>query len=290
MLTPPYIGRFAPTPSGPLHFGSIIAALGSYLQARKNNGQWLVRIEDIDLPRTVAGADKIILEQLEHLGLFWDGEVVYQSKRIDLYEAALETLNAKGLTFLCTCTRKETANKAYPGTCRNGTYKNIANHAIRIKTEQQSITVDDLLQGAFSQDLASEVGDFIIKRSDDLFAYHLAVVVDDAEQQINEIVRGVDLLDSTPRQIFLQQLLGYVVPRYLHLPLAIDKEGKKISKQDHATAIEHDKPLSVIFKALEFLGQSPPIETLDGDVTSLLSWAIENWDVAQLPKAQKIKI
>jgi glutamyl-Q tRNA(Asp) synthetase len=285
-----YIGRFAPTPSGPLHFGSIIAALGSYLQARQQQGEWLVRIEDIDQPRTIPGADKIILDQLECLGLLWDGEIVYQTRRIPLYQSALERLEALDLAFTCACTRKETANKPYPGTCRNGVTQGLIGRSIRIKTDDQEIGINDLLQGYYSQWLESDIGDFIIKRTDGLFAYHLAVIVDDAEQNINEIVRGADLLDSTPRQIYLQKLLGFSVPAYLHLPVAINNDGSKVSKQTNADAIDINNPCNVLFQALEFLGQAPPADIIDSDVESILDWSIQNWDVNSLPKQKEIKI
>lgn len=285
-----YIGRFAPTPSGPLHFGSIIAALGSYLQARQQQGEWLVRIEDVDLPRTVPGADKIILEQLEGLGLFWDGEIVYQSQRTPRYQAALDRLEALDRVFPCACTRKATASRPYPGTCRNGIGQGLIGRSIRIKTDAEEIGVNDLLQGYYSQSLEADIGDFIVKRTDGLFAYHLAVVVDDAEQNINEIVRGADLLDSTPRQIYLQKLLGLSVPSYFHLPVAINEDGSKVSKQSHAEAIDSNRPCHVLFKALEFLGQTPPAEFIDSDVESILDWSIQNWDVNSLPKQKEIKI
>jgi len=285
-----YIGRFAPTSSGPLHFGSVIAALGSYLQARQKQGEWLVRIEDIDQPRIIPGADKIILEQLESLGLLWDGEIVYQTRRIPLYQSALEKLEALDLTFPCACTRKQTANKPYPGTCRNGVGHGLIGRSIRIRTEDHEIAVNDLLQGYYSQSLESDIGDFVIKRTDGLFAYHLAVIVDDAEQNINEIVRGADLLDSTPRQIYLQKLLGLSVPDYLHLPVAINEDGSKVSKQSKAEAIDTNQPCHVLFKALEFLGQCPPREAFDSDHESLLNWSIQNWDVNSLPKQKEITI
>lgn len=285
-----YIGRFAPTPSGPLHFGSVIAALGSYLQARQQDGKWLVRIEDVDLPRTIPGADKIILKQLESLGLYWDEEIVYQSQRTTLYESALEALNLKGHTFSCACTRKETANKPYPGTCRKGVAFGLTGRSIRIKTNNETISLSDQLQGQYSQSLESDIGDFIIKRTDGLFAYHLAVTVDDAEQKINEIVRGADLLDSTPRQIFLQKLLGLPTPAYLHLPVATNEDGNKVSKQFHADAVETNNPANVIYKALEFLGQSPPDDANDSDLESLLTWAIKHWDINTIPRQKELKI
>lgn len=285
-----YIGRFAPSPSGPLHFGSIIAALGSFLQARQHNGKWLVRIEDVDLPRTVSGADKIILNQLERLGLFWDEDVIYQSHRTQQYESAFEHLNKQNLLFPCICSRKETANKPYQGTCRNGIDEEKRHFSTRIKTEDRIISINDLLQGNFSQSIGQDVGDFVIKRSDGLFAYHLAVVVDDAEQKVSEVVRGFDLLDSTPRQIYLQKALGFLTPEYLHLPIAIDSDGNKISKQDHAPAIKHDDSLKTIFNALEFLGQKPPAEALETNTESLLQWAVKHWRISLVPKETKIAI
>ncbi len=287
MPTSKYIGRFAPTPSGPLHFGSVVAALGSFLQARQKQGQWLVRIEDIDHPRTIPGADRIILEQLETLGLHWDGEIVYQSQRHSLYQTALERLEALDLVFPCTCTRNEIANKPYPGTCRNRNTKHVG-QSLRILTDNQELRFNDLLQGDYSQLLESDVGDFVIKRTDGLFAYHLVVVVDDAEQDITEIVRGADLLDSTPRQIYLQKQLDFPVPDYLHLPVALNKQGQKISKQTHAEAIELGNPCKVLFQALKFLGQCPPNESVNSNIESLLNWSIKHWDIAKIPKSIEI--
>ncbi len=242
------------------------------------------------MPRTIAGSDKIILKQLESIGLNWDGEIVYQSKRTQAYVSALETLTSLGRTFPCSCTRKEISNKPYPGTCRNGVADGQIGRSIRIKTNNEEITVHDLLQGKYTQSLKSDIGDFIVKRTDGLFAYHLAVTVDDAEQDINEIVRGADLLDSTPRQVYLQKLLGFSTPRYFHLPVAINEDGSKVSKQSHATAIDLKKPSKVIFEALQFLGQSPPSEAIDSDLESLLNWAINNWNINAIPKQKKITI
>lgn len=250
----------------------------------------MVRIEDVDLPRTVLDSDKVILNQLEALGLFWDEEIVFQSQRSHLYESALETLNLEGCTFTCACTRKMTANRPYPGTCRKGVANGLTGRSIRIKTNNETISVADLLQGKYSQSLESDIGDFIIKRTDGLFAYHLAVTVDDAEQNINEIVRGADLLDSTPRQIYLQKLLGVHTPTYLHLPVATNKDGSKVSKQSHAAEINLKDPPKVIFDALCFLGQSPPPEAIDSDLESLLDWSIKNWNIKTIPKQKEITI
>ena len=222
-----YRGRFAPTPSGALHFGSIVTALGSYLDAKSNEGKWFLRIDDIDQTRNKVDANKIILEQLEKLGLTWDGPIVYQSQNIGLYETAIKKLEEFNCTFPCTCTRQEVGNQIYPGTCRHK--NNIWNkkHSIRIKTENIQISISDRLQNNYTQTMDSEVGDFIIKRSDNYFAYQLATIVDDNEQKITDIVRGFDLLDSTTKQVYLQSKLQYKTPRYLHLPIAVDSKGKK---------------------------------------------------------------
>lgn len=250
----------------------------------------MLRIEDVDLPRTIPGSAKLILNQLESIGLTWDDEIVYQSQRTPAYEAALETLTSLGSTFPCSCTRKEISNKPYPGTCRNGVTNGQIGRSIRIKTNNQKITVRDLLQGEYTQCLESDIGDFIVKRTDGLFAYHLAVTVDDAEQGITEIVRGADLLDSTPRQMYLQNLLGFSTPSYLHLPVATNEDGCKVSKQSHAAAIDIKRPAQVIFEALQFLGQSPPPEAIDSDLESLLDWSIKNWDIKTIPQQREITI
>lgn len=290
MQSPRYIGRFAPSPSGPLHFGSIVAALGSYLQARQQQGKWLVRIEDVDTPRTVSGADKIILQQLETLGLFWDDDVVYQNQRIALYESALERLNTLGLTFPCACTRKEIIKNPNSCTCRNGIASDKTGRSIRIKTDDRKISFHDLLQAPYSQLLHSDVGDFVIKRGDGLFAYHLAVVVDDAEQSITEIVRGADLIDSTPRQIYLQQLLELPTPSYTHLPVVVDKFGNKLSKASTTEAVNIDKPVDTLIKALNFLGQSPKERLSKSSVQEVLQWAINNWTLNKIPQVREITL
>src|SRR3954469_4836970 len=223
-----YTGRFAPSPTGPLHMGSLIAALASWLDARAAGGRWLVRMEDLDRPRVLPGADDAILDALSRLGLQWDGEVVYQSKRHDLYRRALERLGPH--TYWCGCSRREIADSSlglatdgapiYPGTCRDGLPR--ARRALRVRTSSALIAFDDRLQGQQAQVLERDIGDFVLYRADGLFAYQLAVVVDDAAQGISDVVRGADLLDSTARQICLQRLLGVPTPRYLHVPVAVD--------------------------------------------------------------------
>jgi len=291
--SPRYRGRFAPSPTGPLHFGSLVAALGSYLEARQTSGEWLVRMEDLDPPREVAGAAALILKTLEEFGFEWDGPVMFQSRRHARYIEVLETLRRNRLTYRCGCSRKQIAEQSqrqglppgvYPGTCRSHPASTHDKHAIRLLSEGQQVRFEDVLQGSISQDVAREVGDFVLRRADGLFAYQLAVVVDDAEQGITHVVRGSDLLDSTPRQIALQQLLGYPTPSYLHLPVAVNATGQKLSKQTFAPALDSANPLPALWQALHFLGQQPPPELLEGELDSFWHWAISHWNVAALPR------
>lgn len=292
-----YIGRFAPSPTGPLHFGSLIAALGSYLQARHQGGQWLVRIEDLDPPREVTGASDLILATLEHYGFEWDGEVWYQSRRHAIYLEVLDELARHGLSYRCGCSRKEVSEQqqrlklpagVYPGTCRSNPAPHHSRHALRVNTEGQNVTFADGIQGTITQDVEHEVGDFVLRRADGFFAYQLAVVVDDAAQGITDIVRGSDLLDSTTRQIVLQRLLGYPTPDYHHLPVAVNEEGQKLSKQTFAPALAIDNPLPLLWQALAFLGQQPPPELLEGELESFWRWAITNWRKEAVPRTLAI--
>jgi glutamyl-Q tRNA(Asp) synthetase len=312
-MQPSYRGRFAPSPTGSLHFGSLVTALGSYLEARKHQGIWLVRMEDLDTPRTIAGASDDILHTLEALGLTWDEEVLYQSQRTPAYAEALQKLLHSGMAYPCACSRKEIADSAlhgiegqiYPGTCRKGLPPDKQARAWRVRTDMReeavrtersaqtrsSIDFEDALQGHLTQHLEHEVGDFVVKRADGLFAYQLAVVVDDAFQSITHVVRGADLLTSTPRQIYLQHLLGLVTPSYLHLPIVINAQGEKLSKQTLATPVDVKKPSVALLHALAFLRQEPPAELGEYDVDSVLRWAIAHWDkdklkgIMQLPVA-----
>ena len=277
-----YRGRFAPSPTGPLHFGSLIAAVGSYLDARANAGEWLLRMEDLDRPREERGAADAILRTLEAYGFEWDGPVIRQSGRGEHYAAALAGLREKGHVFPCACSRREISDstlgseseRVYPGTCRNGIGPGRLARAIRARVGDAVIAFDDAFQGRFEQDLAHEVGDFVVKRADGLFAYQLAVVVDDFEQGITEVVRGADLLASTPRQILLQRQLGYPTPRYGHLPVAVNRSGEKLSKQTLAAPLsEAEAPLQ-LGRALAFLGQEPPGT---GDLATIWEWARSNW-------------
>lgn len=252
--TAEYRGRFAPSPTGPLHFGSLVAALASYLDAAERDGDWLVRMEDLDLPRCVEGADSDILQTLERFGLKWDGPVAYQSRRTDFYRDALLKLQGIGLAYPCTCSRREAGDGVYPGTCRTRIPETGKPVAWRLRTEDLVIGFDDRRVGHQEQNLARDVGDFVILRADGLFAYQLTVVVDDAEQGITDVVRGADLLDSTPRQIWLQRLLGYPQPRYMHIPVVTNEAGEKLSKQTKAPSLSPENTEADLIAALKFLG------------------------------------
>jgi glutamyl-Q tRNA(Asp) synthetase len=290
-----YRGRFAPSPTGPLHFGSLVAALGSYLDAKHHRGKWLVRMEDLDTTRTVPGAADDILRTLERLGLRWDEEIIYQSQRSETYMPALQNLQRMNAVYPCTCTRKEIADSAlhgidgqiYPGTCRNGIPDEREGRAWRVITNKQTLKFNDALQGNISQQLESEIGDFVVKRADGLFAYQLAVVVDDAHQEITHVVRGADLLASTPRQIHLQQLLGLATPQYLHLPVAINVSGEKLSKQTLAKPLDLNHATLLLNEALKFLQQNPPAELVHENIPAILQWGIQNWDRNRLNRVMR---
>lgn len=316
-----YRGRFAPSPTGPLHFGSLVAAVGSYLDAKHHQGKWLVRIEDLDTPRTVKGAVDKILGTLEAYGLHWDEDIIYQSRRTAAYQEAFHRLKEAGTVYPCACSRKEIGDSAlhrgdelvYPGTCRDGA-RPLPNPppggegttvtramAWRVRTNiftsplaeartklpspsggragEGGVTVDfnDALQGHITQHLENEIGDFVVLRADGLFAYQLAVVVDDAAQGITDVVRGADLLYSTPRQIYLQRLLGLATPAYMHLPVVVNAQGEKFSKQTLAQPIGKNNAVSTLFDALVFLRQQPPAELQLSTIEPILAWAIANW-------------
>ena len=282
----PYIGRFAPSPTGPLHIGSLYTALASFLQARSQQGLWLLRIDDLDTPRNIKGSGDSILKTLETFGLHWDGRVAYQSQTLDVYHEILDKLANDKLIYPCTCSRK-TLTSVYSGICRNKQTLPDSPHSLRIKTDNRFIAFNDRLQGLMSQNLADN-GDFILKRKDQIIAYQFAVVIDDDRQHINHVVRGYDLLDSTPRQIYLQQLLGLVTPDYMHVPVIIDEQGYKLSKQTRATAVDIKKPHTVIFELLNLLKQNPPGELQHGPLTELLSWSIKNWNPNLLKNCRAI--
>jgi glutamyl-Q tRNA(Asp) synthetase len=298
-----YIGRFAPSPTGPMHFGSLVAAVASYCDAKYNQGKWLLRMEDVDKPREMAGAADDILRTLEAFGFEWDGEVIFQSQRSEIYENHFQHLKHKGLIYACICSRKEIADSAttagvegaiYPKTCLLKPVLQTANNynlhaAYRVATLDQDICFNDLIQGHVTQNLAHDIGDFILKRKDGLFAYQLAVVVDDALQGITHIVRGADLLDSTPRQIYLQQLLDVATPSYAHVPVVANADGQKLSKQTLAKSITPETSTALLFDALRFLGQSPPAEIKNATLAEIWCWAISNWQLEKIPH-QKLQI
>lgn len=284
MTDKPYIGRFAPSPSGELHFGSLVAALGSYLQARAQRGIWRVRIEDIDPPREVPGAAETILRQLEHYGLHWDGEIMWQSQRHDAYREALAWLQQQDLSYYCTCTRAriQSIGGIYDGHCR-ALRHGPENAAVRIKQQHPVLHFNDLLRGNIHTDPELAREDFIIHRRDGLFAYNLAVVVDDHFQGVTEIVRGADLIEPTVRQISLYQQFGWQVPDYIHLPLALNEQGTKLSKQNHAPALPQGDPRPVLINALRFLGQNTVIPWQALSVEELLQTAVQNWTLTTVP-------
>lgn len=280
-------GRFAPSPTGAPHFGTLLGALASYLHARATGAQWLLRIEDLDQIRRVEGAADEMLHTLDRLGLHWDGPVLYQSDRISHYEEALRWLIDRNLAYPCGCTRKDFIDThygpegpVYPGSCRAGIAVGKTVRSFRLKVENRDICFDDLVQGRHCQNLARDIGDFIIKRADGFFAYQLAVVVDDAYQGITQVVRGADLLGSTQRQIHIQQTFGYVQPEYLHIPVVLGPDGKKLSKSEDAPAIDLAKPERLLTQALGVLGHTPPA---DLGHRELLDWGIANWQPSNIP-------
>lgn len=295
-----YRGRFAPSPSGPLHFGSLVAALGSYLDARAQGGEWLVRMEDVDTPRNVAGAGTTILATLEALGFEWDGPVLWQSTRLDAYAAALEQLKTAGLAYACACSRKEIADSAtrpaidggqtYPGTCRNGLATGRTARAWRLRVSNQELAFTDRIQGLVVQQLECDVGDFVLHRADALFAYQLAVTVDDEFQGISDVVRGADLLASTPRQIWLQRCLGLRPVRYAHLPVVSNAAGEKLSKQTRAPALDLTRGAATLVQALAFLHQAVPDELARASLSEVWAWAKAHWSLAAIPAKTAIPL
>lgn len=289
-----YVGRFAPSPTGPLHFGSLLAAVASYLEARVRDGRWLLRIEDIDPPREEAGAAEAIVHCLDVYGFRWDGPVLRQSRNEARHLAAVERLVADGLAYPCRCSRRLLARTArqgamgpiYPGTCRHGSGR--GGGAIRVRTTDDPIAVDDRLQGRLEQRLESELGDFIVRRRDGLVAYQLAVVIDDAVDGVTDVVRGIDLLDSTPRQIHLQRLLGLPTPTYMHIPIAVDPAGEKLSKQTGAAPLDPAAVPSTLCRALECLRQSPPPRLALESPAAVWDWALAHWRPERLRSLARV--
>ena len=291
---PAYRGRFAPSPTGPLHFGSLIAAVASYCDARAAGGEWHVRIEDIDLPRARPGAERAIMSALERYGFAWDGPVVRQSERTAMYKHALDALRDRDDVYACACTRRELeaapigagGERVYPGTCRDGVPANRSGRsarAWRLRVGAARMAWRDRLQGPQAQDLARDVGDFVVQRADGLFAYQLAVVVDDDAQGITDVVRGADLMASTARQILLQQRLACATPSYLHVPIAIDAHGEKLSKQTRAAPLPA-APLPALVAAWRFLEQPLPSGSgAPATIPEFWQWSISAWNPARLP-------
>lgn len=286
-----YIGRFAPSPTGPLHFGSLVAAVASFCVARAAGGRWLLRIDDVDTPRRVAGAAEDILATLARFGLEWDGEPVWQSRRTAAYRAAFEGLRQAGHVFGCACTRRELADSAiapdgshvYPGTCRDGLPPGREARAWRVRVAG-CVAFEDAIQGRQQVQLEDEVGDFVVLRADGLFAYQLAAVVDDRDAGVTDIVRGADLLASSVRQIHLRHLLGAPTPRHAHVPVALDAAGEKLSKQTLARAIGAYTPGEALHAALAFLGQCPPKDLANAPATQVVDWAVANWSLGDVPR------
>ena len=289
-MTSTYAGRFAPSPTGPLHLGSLTAALGSCLEAHRHDGRWFLRMEDLDPPREMPGAADGILRTLDRLGFRWDGEVVYQSRRHEAYVAAAEKLVAQGDAFPCACTRSEIADSGlaglegpvYPGTCRHGLPPGKTGRTLRLRVPDEDLGFEDALQGPVHQNLARDIGDFVIRRADGCWAYQLAVAQDDAWQGISHVVRGADLLLSTPRQLYLQTRLGFLHPSYMHLPVAVNTAGEKLSKQTHAAAVDRLPPAESLWRGLHFLLQEPPEALKRASIKEIWDWAETRWDPSVL--------
>ena len=282
MLTPKqknYRGRFAPSPTGPLHFGSLTTALSSYLDAHKNQGKWLLRIEDLDPPREPPGTADLILKTLEKYHLYWDEEVIFQSRRHKTYEELCQQLHRQQKAYFCTCSRSnlKAAGHVYPGYCRNKPQQSDLPQALRFQVSGGQYCFNDLLQGKSCQKLDKDVGDFIIKRKDSLYAYQLAVVADDHLQGITHIMRGIDLLDNTPRQIALQQSLQFTTPDYSHLPVITNSNGQKLSKQNLAKPLSQTNIRQTLLLACDSLMLNPPAELKNNSIDEILLWAKNNW-------------
>ena len=293
----PVIGRFAPSPTGPLHFGTLVSALASYLQVRQGSGKWLLRIEDLDPPRVVAGSADAILFLLEGLGFEWDNEIVYQSRRFDRYRDILEGLRHQQMVFECGCSRREILASAphageegpvYPGTCRYGTGSGRSQRSLRLKVVSEDIFFVDGIQGEQRQNLERDVGDFVLYRGDGVFAYQLAVVIDDMDAGVTHVVRGADLLFSTPRQIWLYRCLGVNPPAYYHHPLVLGSDTQKLSKRDGSyTLICAANGGRMLWLALDFLGQAPPSDLVSASPQEVLGWGIENFSVAGIGRENR---
>lgn len=293
-----YVGRFAPSPSGPLHMGSLLCALASFLDAKAHHGSWLLRIEDIDPPREIEGASEAILHALSSHGLYWDGDILYQSQRSQAYHQALQQLAQRDLSYRCSCTRKRLnqLEHNYDNHCRELSIDQNTPCAIRLHTanactvagsDNVQITFEDLIQGHQTEDFAT-TGDFVIHRKDGLFAYQLAVVVDDIYQGITDIVRGSDLLDTTAKQVLLMRAFASGTPRYAHIPLLVNQQGLKLSKQNHAEALAPNSAHANIIQCLQYLGMSPPQTLHTHTLDEILQWAIEHWSLRHIPRSLNV--
>jgi glutamyl-Q tRNA(Asp) synthetase len=286
-----YVGRFAPTPSGDLHLGSLYTAAASYLDARAHGGRWLLRIEDVDAPRAVPGSAERIIATLQRFGFEWDGAIMRQSGRSEHYRTALQALRDRGLTFECTCSRSQLEDEqCYPGTCRALARPAAADTATRLRVEPGFISFADEIQGTFRQNVAATVGDLIIKRRDQVFAYLLAVVIDDAAQGVNHVVRGADLLDNTPRQIYLQRRLGVATPRYAHVPVLTEADDTKLAKSRRSVRADSAAPLSQLLSVFSLLGMTPPAQLQSAQLADAWRWAIANWTTNAVPNRLNLRI
>lgn len=288
------VGRYAPSPTGPLHFGSLVAALASYCHARGQGGRWLLRIDDLDQPRVVPGADRHICETLTAFGLKHDGAVVYQSQRRQAYDEAVACLRASSAAFDCGCTRREAQSgprgsegPIYPGTCRDGLPPGRRARSVRLRVEASCIELRDRFQGHYAQDLSADVGDFVIRRADGITAYQLATVLDDAAQGVTEVIRGADLLSSTPRQIWIHRCLGLAEPAYGHIPIIVDPSGDKLGKSTGALALDPARRQEQLHECLALLGQAPPASLLSRSVDGLVRWAVDNWNADKVPQCMR---
>ncbi|MBM5573091.1 tRNA glutamyl-Q(34) synthetase GluQRS [Deefgea sp. CFH1-16] len=298
VVVSPYVGRFAPSPTGYLHMGSLLAATASYLEARAHSGRWLLRIEDVDRGRVEVGAADSIVNTLLRFGFEWDGPVLYQSSQYEMYSAALSDLIGGGHVYPCFCSRRKIALHArlgvdgvvYPGTCRLDVTKKRGAHSWRMRTENRNYLFLDEIQGWQIQNLARDVGDFVLRRADGCWAYQLAVVVDDAASGVTHVVRGADLLDSSPRQIALQQGLNLPSVKYAHIPVLADLIGEKLSKQNKAPSLQVEKEVLQLWQCLDFLGQQPPVELQSADLKNLWLWAFSAWDLAKIPKKRSVSV
>jgi glutamyl-Q tRNA(Asp) synthetase len=284
-----YRGRFAPSPTGLLHLGSMYTALASFLQAKSHKGLWLLRLDDVDTPRVTSGASDAIMRTLERHALHWDEAVVMQSRKTESYEAATEQLEAAGRLYPCSCSRKQLAtlrlkneSVVYPGTCRNARIPRSRPHALRVLAGNAVISVEDKLQGPQCWDMGCEVGDFVVLRRDGVFSYHLATVIDDWESGVTEVLRGCDLLEATPQQIHLQSLLGLRRLDYLHVPIVVNRQGIKLSKQNLAKAVDGRNPSATLFELLLSLNQSPTEDIRGAPTEEILAWATQTWDASKL--------